>query len=279
MRDHAVGGTQARGLGFVVSQQNFTHFDKCKIILAQGLQDFLHLIEGRHQATEESAGLERRADLRDVVVRIRHVEEERVGVGFVEALRDVAQFEVDARGEPEAFDILDGEILRIGFDLVRDDASLVADSIRERGRHRAGAGTGFHHFLTGSHAHRHKDEADVFRVHDLRGARQVGEQVCERGLQEEERRAEVTEHLCAPCLADQVVVLQDAAMRFELCASLEGEDEMFVPQADELDQVAVAHGGYVSVEGHEVILSRLILLGLTQNLKTKPRITRISANF
>lgn len=243
MRDHAVCWTQARGFGFEIAQQNFAHFYEGEIILPQRLQHFFHLVERRHETAQESAGLERRADLGDVVVRIRHVEEERVGVGFIEALRDVAQFEVYARGEPKAFEILDGEVLRIGFDLVRDHASLAANGVGKRGGHRTGARTGFHHFLTGSDAHRHKDVADVFRVHDLRGARQVDEQICERGLEEEERRAEVTEYLRAPRFADQIVVLQNAAMRFELCARLEGEDEMFMPQADELRKVAVAGGG------------------------------------
>lgn len=259
MRDHAVGGTQARGFGFEIAQQNFAHFYEGEIILPQRLQHFFHLVERRHETAQESAGLERRADLRNIVVWIRHVEEERVGVGFVEALRNVAQFEVYARGEPKAVEIFPREVLRVGLDLVRDHAPRIADRVCQRGGHRAGARTGFHHCLTGSHAHRHEDEADILRVHDLRGAWQVGEQVCERGLQEEERRAEVTEYLRAPRFADQIVVLQNAAMRFELCARLEGEDEMFMPQADELNEIAVARGGSVCVEGHVVILSRLIL--------------------
>jgi hypothetical protein len=43
--------------------------------------------------------------------------------------------------------------------------------------------------------------------------------------------------------ADQVIMLEDAAMRFELRTSFERNNEMFMTQAHQLGQVTVAcHG-------------------------------------
>ena len=53
----------------------------------------------------------------------------------------------------------------------------------------------------------------------------------------------MTEDLRTPGFADQVIVLQDAAVRFEFGASLQADDEMFVAQAHQLGKVAVACDG------------------------------------
>jgi hypothetical protein len=49
----------------------------------------------------------------------------------------------------------------------------------------------------------------------------------------------MAEHLSAPRFADQVVMLQDAAVCLELRAFLQGDDEMFVTQADQLSEIAM----------------------------------------
>jgi hypothetical protein len=53
----------------------------------------------------------------------------------------------------------------------------------------------------------------------------------------------MTENLRPPGFADQIIVLKDAAMRFEFRARLEGEDEMFVSQADKLGKITVMCNG------------------------------------
>ena len=108
--------------------------------------------------------------------------------------------------------------------------------------------------MTGSNAHDDEDVADVFGVENLRGARQVNEQTGERGLEQKERRAIVTENLRTPGFTNEVIMIKDAAMRFKFCASLQRDDEMFVTQANQLGKVAVARDGYVKVEGHASIL-------------------------
>jgi hypothetical protein len=47
----------------------------------------------------------------------------------------------------------------------------------------------------------------------------------------------MAEDLAAPRLADQFIVLQNAAVRVERPAGDEGEDEMLVSQADQQGQV------------------------------------------
>lgn len=64
----------------------------------------------------------------------------------------------------------------------------------------------------------------------------------------------MTEHLCAPRFADQIIVIENATVRFELCTCLQGEYEMFMAQANQLGKIAVAcRSGGVS-DQHEVIL-------------------------
>ena len=49
----------------------------------------------------------------------------------------------------------------------------------------------------------------------------------------------MTEHLRTPGLADQVVMLKNAAVCFELCTCLQCENKVLMPQTDELGQVTV----------------------------------------
>jgi hypothetical protein len=49
-------------------------------------------------------------------------------------------------------------------------------------------------------------------------------------------------------------VLEDAAVRLEFCARLQGDDEMFVTQAHQLGKVTGARDGGIGGYGHENIL-------------------------
>ena len=60
----------------------------------------------------------------------------------------------------------------------------------------------------------------------------------------------MTEDLGSPLLANQIVMLEDATMRFEPRARFERNDEMFVTQAHKLGKVAVACHGCVGSYGH-----------------------------
>ena len=53
----------------------------------------------------------------------------------------------------------------------------------------------------------------------------------------------MTEDLCSPGLADQIVMLKDAAMGFEFCARLKRENEMFVSQTNKLGKITVTRNG------------------------------------
>jgi hypothetical protein len=66
----------------------------------------------------------------------------------------------------------------------------------------------------------------------------------------------MTEDLCTPGFADQVIMLQNPAMRLELGTRLEGKNKMFMPQTDKLGQITVSRDGRRIREGHRVILSR-----------------------
>ena len=58
----------------------------------------------------------------------------------------------------------------------------------------------------------------------------------------------MTEDLCAPDFADEIIVLQDAAMRLEFCTGLQGDDEVFVTQTHQLSKVTVARDRSVEFE-------------------------------
>ena len=53
----------------------------------------------------------------------------------------------------------------------------------------------------------------------------------------------MTEHLRTPGLADQVVMLQDAAVCFEFGTRLKCENKMLVPQTNELGEITVLRDG------------------------------------
>src|SRR4030095_14885241 len=99
MRNHPIGGAKTVWYRLIISQQDFTDFNECKIVLTQCIESLLYLIESGDKTTQKSTGLEHCAHLRDIVIWIRHIEEERVRVNFVEALLNIAQFEIHARIE------------------------------------------------------------------------------------------------------------------------------------------------------------------------------------
>ena len=109
VRHHSVNGTDAGWVRFVMTEHDLAHFHKCEFIYFQSSQRFFNLIESGDQCAEESAGLERRADLWNVVVWKLHIEEERICISFVETLSDVTQLEVHARSEPDPFQIFSSE--------------------------------------------------------------------------------------------------------------------------------------------------------------------------
>jgi len=96
MRDHAICRAQTVWNRLVISQQDLTDFNERKIVLAHGVESLFHLVESGNETTQEPARFEGGAYLRNVVIRIRHIEEERVRISFVKALSDVAQFEIHA---------------------------------------------------------------------------------------------------------------------------------------------------------------------------------------
>ncbi len=124
MRDHAVCRADTSGFGFVVTQEDFADFDKCEFLFSQGNQRPFDLIESGNQGAEESAGPDGSADLRDVIIRIRHIEEEGVCVGFIEPLLNVAQFEGHARSEADTLDVFTGEVLHVLTLFVGCDMSI-----------------------------------------------------------------------------------------------------------------------------------------------------------
>ncbi len=126
--------------------------------------------------------------------------------------------------------------------------------MRQGDRHGPRAGARFEDALSRADAHRHQDEADVFGIQDLRIARQFVEQVRERRLEQKERRADVTENLRAPRQADQVVVFEHAAMGLQFTVGDERKDEMLVPQADQLRDLAGRGVGGGGIPGHGFIL-------------------------
>ncbi len=146
------------------------------------------------------------------------------------------------------------QVLEILPVFVRDDLARLADGMRQRDRHRPRSGSRLDHALTRTDAHRHEDEADVLGIQDLRVARQFVEQVRQRWLEQEERRPDVAEDLRAPGQTDQVIVFEHAAMRLQFPVRGKGEDEVFMPQTDQLCDLTCrcVRGGWVP--GHEFIL-------------------------
>src|SRR5258706_476501 len=99
----------------------------------QGVQSLFDLVERVAEGAEASAGLEGGTNLFDIVVWILPVEEERVGLSFVETLLDVAQFEINARSESHAPHIFPREILHIRTGFKCKDKMLMTqtDELRE----------------------------------------------------------------------------------------------------------------------------------------------------
>ncbi len=237
MGDHAVGGAQAGGFGLVVAHEQFAHFDKGKMLAPQGVQQGFDLVKGGHQVAEETTRLEGLAHLRDVIPGVGQIQEEGVRIHFGKASRDIPQLESDPPSQAEPLQILTGQLLELRAAFVGDHMPLRADSVGQRNGHGAGAGAGLQDGLTGPDRHAGEDEADVLGVHDLGAALQILQQVRQGGLQDEERAALVAEDLAAPRLADQFIVVQNAAVGVERPAGNEREDEMLVTQAHQEGQV------------------------------------------
>ena len=64
----------------------------------------------------------------------------------------------------------------------------------------------------------------------------------------------MAEYLAAPGQANQVIVLEHAAMGLEIPTRNEREDETFVPQTDQLYQIASLRMGRLCIPEHAAIL-------------------------
>jgi len=70
--------------------------------------------------------------------------------------------------------------------------------------------------LTGSDTHRDQDEADIFRVENLRIAARLPDQIGDRGLEQEEWIPQVAGNRAPPNFSDQVIVVDYAAVGLQL---------------------------------------------------------------
>jgi len=84
----------------------------------------------------------------------------------------------------------------------------------------------------------------------LCAALQIVQNIGQRGLEQEERTPLVAENLAAPRQADQVIVIEHAAMGVHHSTGDKGEDVVFVSQADEQGQVTGLGMGGGEVPGH-----------------------------
>ena len=87
---HAIGGAQAAVVRLVIAQHNLAHIHKAEVIATQGAQHRRDLVGGRQDAAEIDAHLEGGAHLCDIIVGIRHIQEERLDFAFVKSLQNIA---------------------------------------------------------------------------------------------------------------------------------------------------------------------------------------------
>jgi len=73
-------------------------------------------------------------------------------------------------------------------------------------------------------------------------------------LQQEKRRAQVTENLCSPGQPDQIIVLQDTTMSLKITAGYKRKDKAFMAQTDQLYQIPGLRMGRFCIPEHAVIL-------------------------
>src|SRR5574341_1244896 len=238
MRHHPVGGPQPLRHGLGVTQEHLAYCDEFESLAAHRDEQLGDLIGGGHEAAEETAALQGAVSLAGEVPRVWHVQKERVNVRLVEAGGDIAQLEGDAVGKADALEVLAGEVLHVLAHLVADHAPGWSYSLRQHGRQPAAAGPGLEHGDAGTHGKLHQNETNVLWVKDLRVALDLADQIVGGGLQQEEGVALVGEDFGAEGPADEGVVLKDAAMRVQLLAGGEPEDEMFVVALDQLNDVA-----------------------------------------
>ena len=108
MRYHAVHRPQAGGYCFVRSEQQFFYFNQAEVGLFQRVDQTADLIGGRQDAAEEGPVGKSRVSLCQLVPGVRQVQEQSVCGLFIEALSDVAQFELHEFGQAELLQVLAG---------------------------------------------------------------------------------------------------------------------------------------------------------------------------
>jgi hypothetical protein len=91
--------------------------------------------------------------------------------------------------------------------------------------------------LTGPDAERHQDESDILWVKDLRCSWKAQQEFGKRGLEQEERRPHVAEHLGSPTPADHLIVSKDTSVRLQFAPDRKCDDEALVPETHQLRKV------------------------------------------
>ncbi len=238
MGHHPVGGAKLGRFGLVVAHQQLTDFDESKMLPVEGMEQFFDLVEGGHEVAEKAARLEGLADLGHIIPRIGQVQEKSIHIGLGEALSNIAQFKLDPLFQAKAGQVLAGQVLEFLPPFIGDDVTFRSDSEGQGHRHGAGAGAGFHDRLAGTDGHAGEDKADILGIHDLGAAFEILEQIPQGGLQHEEWAAHMAEYLAAPGFADQLIMVENAAMGVEKATGEEGKDEVFMTKPDEQGQVA-----------------------------------------
>ena len=79
----------------------------------QGHQQHLYLVGCRQDAAEEPAWLERLAHLSHIILRVGHIQEQRVDVRFIESIGNIAQLESDAIRKTKPADVLYRQLLHL----------------------------------------------------------------------------------------------------------------------------------------------------------------------
>ncbi len=255
MCHHAVGRAEPGGFRLVVAQHDLAYVHKGIVFLPQHTQQQDDLVCRRQDATEAAARFQCLAHLLHVFVGVGQVEEERIHPALFEALADIPVMEDDLRLEPETLQVVLRLALRIRVGFIGVDLPLAPDRKCQCGGERARAGAGFGHLCARPHPQRQQDITDILRIQDLCAARQVAQQVCQRQLDQQKWTALVAFNRTAPRQTDQVVMLDHPTVALKARPGHEREDEVFVAQTDQLDQVAILRGGIFRVPAHNVEVS------------------------
>ncbi len=261
MAHHAVVGSHRTGLDVPGPAHDLLGLGQAegRVVLVEGLAQQCRLVDRGQVGQKDPAGPQRLSCGLDHFVGLRHVEQDPVEVGFVDALGHVADLDAVGRiGPQRGGDVGLGPLGEVLAQLVPHHGGAGPQH-----RHRQGARTdpGLEDALARSDVGRDQDGAEILRVDHLGPARHLEHDVAQRGPQHQEGTPGRTIDGAALVDADDVVVGQYARMGMEGGPGDQRQEVAAVLGIDEEDTLPCRQGsrhrvGFQASAGAGALASR-----------------------